>query len=70
MLVVLPKWYDELEKKILKTIKEVALKNGINYTLVMDSKAIRESIESICQTMWYIAEHSKPDVKQVKEMKE
>jgi len=61
VIIVLPDWWSEGKKKIEKVVREIALKNKINYSLVKDSKTIDGAIDMIMNTLWYISRVSQAE---------
>ncbi len=51
MLRVLPEWSMELENKLDKVIKDLAVKNQIDIMMVDDSKAIADAKSSILHAL-------------------
>lgn len=71
MMIVLPGWVFETEKKLRKIINDVAIKHGIDIYLVQDSKRIDNAVETIARWMHTLSEFSHPmdlDPKEIKEM--
>jgi hypothetical protein len=56
LFTIVPKWVVETEEKLKDTIKDITLKNKLDYHLVQDSKTIEDSIKSICFALQRIPE--------------
>jgi hypothetical protein len=51
MLRILPDWTMELENKLDKIIKDMAIKYHIDFTMVKDSKSVESGKELISQAL-------------------
>ena len=57
MLIILPEWTVELEEKLDKVIKDLAIKYHIDLTMVGDSKGIKRGKDLISNTLVRIYEN-------------
>jgi len=51
MLIILPDWTMELEKKLDKVIKDIVVKNHIDLGMVDDSRSIERAKEMISRSL-------------------
>ena len=61
MLIVLPDWVTELEDKLDKVIKDLAVKKHIDITRIDDSQTIKNAKESISNVLVDLYWHYKVD---------
>jgi hypothetical protein len=57
MLIILPDWAMELENKLDKVIKDIAIKNHIDLTMINDSKSIESGKSHILHALVRIYEN-------------
>ena len=57
MLIVLPNWTIELEEKLDKVIKDLAIKNKIDLGMIEDSKAVESGKNIISNSLVNIYEN-------------
>lgn len=69
MIIPLPKWYREAEKKLQDTIDDLCREHNVNWQLVHDSLTINEAIEAICSALAVLEEYKEKSVPEVEKLK-
>ncbi len=57
MIIILPQWTTELEEKLDKVIKDIAIKNNIDLGMIEDSKAVESGKNLISNSLVRIYEN-------------
>ena len=65
MLIVLPKWTIELEEKLDKIIKDIAIKNNIDFGMIEDSISIKNGKQLISNSLVNIYENYKVEDRKI-----
>jgi hypothetical protein len=60
MIRILPEWYCQERKKLEDLVKDISVRQNLNYRFVFDSFAIKEAIDIIMNTLERIKRESIP----------
>ena len=62
MMIVLPKWFGEEEEKLRQAVWDIARRQNIKFSIVMDSKTIDNCIDAIMMRLYNISQEAKPEL--------